>query len=56
MVGSYVIQNYLELSEVTRKGNNVVNSTSVDSKNAENMYGDTKYSHATVIDHYRHIH
>ena len=55
IVGSYVAQNYVELSEVTRKGNNVVNSTSVDSKNAKNMYGDTKYSHATVIDHYRRI-
>ena len=51
----YVEQNNVELSEVTCKGNSVTRCISFDNNNVKNMYGDTKYSHATVIDHYRHI-
>ena len=51
----YVAQNDVELSEVTYKGNSVTKCTSFDNKNVKNTYGGTKYSHATVIDHYRHI-
>ena len=52
---SYVEQNNVELSEITCKGNSVTRGISFDNKNVKNMYGDSKYSHATVIDHYRHI-
>ena len=55
IVGSDVVQNNAKLSEVTCKGNSMVKSTSPDNKNVKNTYGDTKYSHVTVIDYYRHI-